>query len=155
VRTVRHFRAEDRCKFCSLADTRASRGFLRRCGERRSVCTVARFLFTADAQPPKVTHKGDRATTLDYRPGHNKEVRTMRARREVLLASEGSQSRSWPLEDEDLFRVPALEATQPRRTRTRGASCRHDTLFTRNYAEIAKELRQIASRISLQTLSLR
>lgn len=41
---------------------------------RNSGCVAGLF---RTGVPPKVTHKGDRASA-DYRSGHNKEVRTMR-----------------------------------------------------------------------------
>lgn len=45
--------------------------------------------------PSKVTHKGD-AASVDYRSGHNKEVRTMRGTSFSSLhgADDGSQSRA-------------------------------------------------------------
>lgn len=143
--------------FCFLVETREScvspkiEDFFasgvgpRRCSTSRDSECVA-GLFRAGV-PPKVTHKGDRAS-VDYSSGHNKEVRTMRGTsfrhtaapavlNRVRTVHENARVFSERGSEMEIVSCGARsDVTQPQQcgvSKSTVAFVGHDMLFTRNY----------------------
>lgn len=124
-------------------------------------------LFRTDV-PPKVTHKGDRASTTG--PGHNKEVRTMRARNfsfpsrsyALTVLNRVRASRTTAIFNDKVQRsrnhsVSTLRAIRTFIRNTQSQQCGvssprdlvfvgHDMLFTRNYENCERMRRTLLAR---------